>query len=274
MGIMFIFNDIDGCIGNFSKPKYPNKQDIALQYGSLLELKKMSKLLNASVLSVATARSVHESDNIIHTLDYAGKSICEMGNIIYSPNDGEIRTCDFAPLPRNVKMEICDFYKWRSETDFDALVRDKFPNTGAKMLKDRKHMLTFEFEANVSVMVLGWIKEYLLPEWINKLIERDILRVYVSRRAIDITTFLDKLYAIDAIVTQLGHTLSDVLAIGDSEHSDYHFMERCGYCACPSNADEKIRMLVASKGFNGYVSNMPYIDGNLDIIRHTVKFWK
>ena len=72
MSIEYVFNDIDGCIDNFAKPDFPDKQDLSPYFQGLQRIREISKQLPETNFGVATARSVHECDNIIHALDFQG----------------------------------------------------------------------------------------------------------------------------------------------------------------------------------------------------------
>jgi hydroxymethylpyrimidine pyrophosphatase-like HAD family hydrolase len=55
----------------------------------------------------------------------------------------------------------------------------------------------------------------------------------------------------------------NLVGIGDSK-SDILFIEKCGYKACPSNADEKLKEIC------DYVSDFPDIEGTIDIINKII----
>jgi len=61
--------------------------------------------------------------------------------------------------------------------------------------------------------------------------------------------------------------LTEMLGIGDG-HSDWRFMEICGYAGAMGNASQELKDLVKTKGTDGYVGTSVDENGLLDILHH------
>jgi hydroxymethylpyrimidine pyrophosphatase-like HAD family hydrolase len=274
MGIKFVFNDIDGCLGAFSKPKYPDKQDLKYHLSSFEELRSVCQKMPEVKFGVATGRSIHESDNIIHLLNFTGYSICEMGNVIYSSEKGGYLLYKNIDVSEGCRKGIDKFIRWLGCVDLDNLSKQRFPNTGIYMLKDRVCMLTFEFQKSIGNELVKWLYRFFIDDDIKDCIQQRHVKVVVSPNAVDIMPFLDKATALDHLADRYGIVLEQTLGIGDSYHSDYGFMKKCGFAACPDNSDAKLKEMVRSKKEKGYVSDKVFIDGNIDIINHSFQRWR
>jgi len=273
MGIEYVFNDIDGCIDNFVKPGFPDKQDLSPYSGGLQRLREVAAQLPGTRFGVATARSVHECDNIIHALDFQGPSICECGNIVYCPGQGGRLIFPQMELEPAVAASIEQFLAWRATLDLDTLAREKFPHTGIKMLHDRMSMVTFEFKKDVAAPLVKWLEEFFFPLELKQAIARGHVAISCSAHAIDIFPNIGKANALDHLARTFGFDLGQTLAIGDSFHSDLEMLQLAGYAACPANADEGVKEAVRRKGAQGYVSPKPYSEGNADIFHHALAKW-
>lgn len=273
MSIRYVYNDIDGCIGDFAKPRFPDKQNLSdneYELHSLLDLVKQTPEIT---FAVVTGRSVHEADNIIHYLNFTGVSVCEMGNVIYSPGEKSCflyRNLDLSP---ECKAFLDSFIRWRNSLDIEALTREKFPESGVKFLKDRLCMVTFEFDRNIGRDLSNWLYTFFFPESVKKAIDLGYLKLIFSDGALDILPFIGKSSAMKYLDYRKDIKLDQTLSIGDSFHSDYDYMKISGYAGCPSNADPRILQLVREKKEKGFISRKSHGEGNVDIIRYAVKNW-
>jgi len=73
----------------------------------------------------------------------------------------------------------------------------------------------------------------------------------------------DKIKGINRIAEKGNISLGDLIYVGDAM-SDYKCLRMVSFPACPSNADERVKSLVRSKG--GYVSDKRVLEGSLDIL--------
>ncbi|MCB2228256.1 MAG: Cof-type HAD-IIB family hydrolase [Desulfarculaceae bacterium] len=273
MSISYVFNDIDGCIDDFVKPGYPDKQDLSPYSEGLVRLRTITKRLPDTSFGVATARSVHECDNIIHALDFQGPSICECGNIVYFPGEGGHLLFEDMDLDAAQRASIKMFLDWRAKLDLDTLARERFPHTGIKMLKDRMAMVTFEFKKNVGPGLVAWLEEFFFPEELKQAIARGHVTISPSSGAVDIFPNIGKANALSHLARALGFDLEATLAVGDSLHSDLEMLQAAGYAACPNNSDPGLKEAVRAKGERGYVSDKSYSEGNVDIMSHALANW-
>ncbi|MCF8035163.1 MAG: Cof-type HAD-IIB family hydrolase [Desulfarculaceae bacterium] len=273
MSISYVFNDIDGCIDDFVKPGYPDKQDLLPYAQGLRRLREITKQFSAASFGVATARSVHECDNIIHALDFQGPSICECGNIVYFPGEGGHLLFEDMEMEAEQRASIQLFLEWRAQLDLDTLARERFPHTDIRMLKDRMAMVTFEFKKDVGPGLVSWLDEFFFPEELEQAIARGHVAITLSSGAVDIFPNIGKANAMGHLARALGFDLSKTLTVGDSLHSDLEMLQATGYAACPSNSEQGVKQAVMAKGEQGYVSDKPYAEGNADIMRHALAHW-
>ena len=66
--IKLIISDVDGCLGDFEKPEYPEKQDLSNHFEDLEKLKEKIKENNVR-FSVCTGRSSHLVNDMVNCLD-------------------------------------------------------------------------------------------------------------------------------------------------------------------------------------------------------------
>ncbi len=273
MSVRYVYNDIDGCIGDFAKPKFPDKQNLSENKFELHALQKLVMQLPEIVFAVITGRSVHEADNIIHYLNFEGVSLCEMGNVIYRPGEKSYFLYQHLDLYPECKEFLNAFIGWRNDLDIETLTREKFPDSGVKFLRDRMCMMTFEFKRNIGRELANWLYDFFFPESVKEAIRLGYLNLVFSDKALDILPFIGKSQAMTYLDSRKHITLEQTLAIGDSFHSDYDYMKISGYAGCPSNADPRILQLVCEKKDKGFISGKSYAEGNLDIIHHAIDYW-
>ncbi len=273
MSLRYVYNDIDGCIGNFAKPKFPDKQNLSENECELHALQKLVTQLPEITFAVVTGRSVHEADNIIHYLNFSGISLCEMGNVIYQPGEKSYFLYEHLGLCPESMSFLKAFFRWRDDLDIETLAREKFPDSGVKFLKDRLCMMTFEFERNIGRELANWLYTFFFPETVKDAIYKGYLNLVFSGKALDILPFIGKSSAMSYLDSQKQIVLDQTLSIGDSFHSDYDYMKISGYAGCPGNADPQILQIVAEKKDKGYISKKSHAQGNLDIIHHAIDYW-
>lgn len=276
--VNLVFNDIDGCFGNFKKPKkYPEKQSLEGHEELLSKIKRFIQYHPEVKFSACTGRSLYLCDNILEATGINELSSVEMGQAVYNPSDKKQYSL-YRILMKN--GQICnDWYnviqklhQFNGREDYLEKIDNSlmlfFRKTHIKRLKDNKHMLTYEFSQKyqgeeINGNDIAKVIIPLLPKEIQDSFERGIMVVKPSKTAVDIRPFLNKGHSIDYILTELGRTGEGCLAIGDSFHSDKDMMECCEYVACPANSDENLKDYVNDR--KGYVSKEPFGNGILEI---------
>ena len=147
-------------------------------------------------------------------------------------------------------------------TDFEEELRQKFSDSQMKQIRTRSYMLTYEFEEDIGEELRSYLLS-IMPQEFNKAIERSLLKILLSQGAIDILPNLTKGDAVNKILEDYKINRAEVLAIGDSSHSDLSLLESAGLVACPSNADRELREYVRKRG--GYVAEKGFHEGLLEI---------
>ena len=248
--IKAVFCDIDGCMGDFVKPKHPLKQDLYTAKEGLSRIKrKVEEFPIPDVLfGVCTARSFYQADHIMEFSGHQGPSIFEMGNVIYEPSRGVYYLFEtHEKFEGNVDL-IREFIDWKNKMkNEENRLEEKFPDSGIRQIKSRNSMLTYEFESDIGAELSDSLLEEMPTEFRNA-IDGGLLKVVLSRNAIDILPNLSKGEAVDYLIGLYGIKKEEVLAIGDSSHSDIDLLNSAGLMACPDNADEELKKFVLDHG--------------------------
>jgi len=275
--IKMIFCDIDGCMGDFIKPEYPLKQDL---YGNKMQLMKIKERVNrlssigdGILLGVCTGRSFYQADHIMKYSGCQGPSIFEMGNVIFDPKEGVYNLFERHEKFKKNTLLINDFILWKNKMkETEEKLKERFPNSGIRQMKDRTCMLTYEFRKDISKELYSLLLE-LMPDELKKAISSSILKVLISRNALDILPNLTKGDAVNYLAGLYKVRKEEVLAIGDSSHSDLDMLKSAGLVACPDNADTELKRYVLEH--NGFVvpnsSNSGFIN-ILDLAENLIKF--
>ncbi|MBU2637826.1 MAG: HAD-IIB family hydrolase [Nanoarchaeota archaeon] len=268
--IDLVFNDIDGCFGNFKKPKtYPEKQSLAGHEGLLAKIKAFVEAHPDVKFSACTGRSLYLCDNIIEATGMNEVSAVEMGQEIYHPLTGEcygllaIVRQDLAAVGTELKSFIAN------ASSFEDEIKAALSNSEIKQMKDNRKMLTYEFKAAADGGVTGeQVYDFLnprLPESVKAEIAAGGIKIVVSKNAIDVRPSIGKGEAIEHILEKLKRANAGCLGIGDSYHSDIDMMQRCEHVACPANTDEKLKDYVSQR--KGHIAKQPFGEGVLEIYR-------
>ena len=113
-----------------------------------------------------------------------------------------------------------------------------------------------------------------IKEELQDLERQGLLVIHHSRIAVDISpvgqdgTPLDKGSGVRFLARETGIDPSRMLGIGDSR-GDFPTFQAVGMVCCPANASPECQQLVRERG--GHVSNLPYVSGVVDGIRHFTK---
>lgn len=268
MKIDLVFNDIDGCFGNFTKPKtYPSKQSLKGHMRIMSGIRRFAESRDDVKFSACTGRSLYLCDNIIEASGMNELSAVEMGQAIYNPITRESYGLleIIKPELKGLGAAIRDFIK---ETDsFETELKAAFKGSRIKRLKDNINMLTYEFKSKKDGGITGEevyaFLEPRLPKEVSGGIAKGDLKVIISSAAIDLRPDINKGHAIDHILARLDRSGEGCLGIGDSYHSDIDMLTRCEYVACPANSNEQLKEYVASK--KGYIARKPFGEGVLEI---------
>jgi len=268
--IKMIFCDIDGCMGKFLKPEYPLKQSLDENISSLKSIKDKTDEFKGVLFGVATARSFYQADHIMKQANCQGPSIFEMGNVVFEPNIGTYNLFEKHKKFKENLEDIKFFIIWKREmAERESEIKNRFPFSGVRQMKDRQCMLTYEFNSDIGKELYNFIKT-LMPQSIIQAIENKILRVSFSKNAIDILPNLNKGDAVVFLAEKYGVSKNEVLCIGDSSHSDLDLLNAAGIKACPDNADEALKEFVLSN--NGFVAPNSYSQGLLNILEVAKRF--
>ncbi len=220
MNIDLVFNDIDGCFGDFKKPKaYPGRQSLDAHIEDLAKIRSIVQDHPTISFAACTGRSLYLAEDIIVAAGMNALSVVELGQVIHDPVTGTTY-----PLLEQVKPEITeiaqDLRKFLPHADKLPL---SFPRANLKRMKDNKHMLTYEFTPKAQGGITGEeLYQVLLPfipEKIRKAIQKGSVKVVTSKDAIDIRMDIDKGHGIGHILKKLQRTGERCLGIGDSYHS-------------------------------------------------------
>lgn len=273
--IKIVFCDIDGCIGDFTKPEYPLKQEIGKNKKSLELIKnKVDELKNQGIIfGVSTGRSFYQADHIMETTGHQGPSIFEMGNVIFEPSEGVYNLFERHEKFKDCVEVVREFIQWKNQMkNNEQKIKEFFPGSNVRQMKDRSCMLTYEFDKEIGNELYSLI-ESMFPEIFKNAVEKKLLKVLISKNAIDILPSLTKGDAVSYLINKYGIRKEEVLAIGDSSHSDLDFLDSAGIIACPDNADEKLKNFVLLN--NGFVVPNKSSQGLLnilDLVRYFIKF--
>lgn len=270
-----VFCDIDGCMGDFAKPEYPLKQSLYTHKEQLIKIKeRINSFLGKDILfGVCTGRSFYQADNIMKHTGCQGPSIFEMGNVIFDPKEGVYPLFERHEKFSSNRDLIKAFITWKSKMSLlESEVREKFSGSKLRQMKDRTCMLTYEFEKDISKELYSYLLE-VMPQELKEAIAKSILRILISKNALDISPNLTKGDAVKYLINLYGINQEEVLAIGDSSHSDLDLFKSAGLVACPDNSDAELKKYVLEH--NGLVvpnnSDRGFIN-ILDIVENLIKF--
>lgn len=263
-----VFCDIDGCMGDFVKTEYPLKQDISKNEEELIKIKErvsqISSTQDGILFGVCTGRSFYQADHIMYQTGHQGPSIFEMGNVIYDPKEGVYNLFERHEKFKGSVNRIKFFISWKNGMkELEGELKENFYGSGIRQLKDRTCMLTYEFEKDIG----NELKERLLksmPAEVRELLNDGILKIMQSKKAIDILPNLSKGDAVDYLAGLYKVDRKNILAIGDSSHSDLDLLKSAGLIACPDNADEEMKDYV--RKHNGLVVPNSLNSGLLNIL--------
>jgi len=273
--LKMVFCDIDGCMGEFIKQEYPLKQDLCKNRECLEKIKSKVNnfFIKDVVFGVCTGRSFYQADSIMHLAGYKGPSIFEMGNVIFEPEEGVYHLFERHEKFRSSLSVIKEFTEWKDEIAWEEeKIRKKFPNSKLRQIKDRTCMLTYEFEKNIAEELYSYLL-IAMPKKFKEAIDKNILKVLKSKNALDIFPNLSKGEAVSYLLKKYNVQKNEVLAIGDSSHSDLDFLKSAGFIACPDNADETLKNFVLEN--NGFVVPNKFAGGVLnifDLVENYVKY--
>lgn len=262
-------------MGDFIKPDYPLKQDL---YKNKENLERIRKKVEAFPLKdvffgVCTGRSFYQADSIMKITGHQGPSIFEMGNVIFDPEEGVYNLFErHEKFAGNVEV-VRDFIIWKNEMkQSEETIKEKFPNSNIRQMKDRSCMLTYEFENDIGKELLNHLFG-IMPQNIKEAIEKGVLKVLISKKAIDILPNLSKGDAVTYLAGKYNINKEEILAIGDSSHSDLDLLKSAGLIACPDNADEELKKFVIKN--NGFLVPNNSHEGLLnifDLVENFIKF--
>jgi len=271
--IKMVFCDIDGCMGNFVKPEYPLKQDLSENLNNLELIKNKTKKFKDVLFGVATGRSFYQSDNIMHQAGHQGPSIFEMGNVIFEPDRGVYNLFEEHEKFKDSKEIVRQFIEWKRQMiNHEKEIKERFPMTNLRQIKDRSCMLTYEFDKEISKELYNFLINKM-PDIVKEGIQNNILKVLFSKNALDILPNLSKGDAVSFLANKYKIDKKNVLAIGDSSHSDLDLLSAAGLVACPFNADEELKKYVLEH--NGFIvpnSSNEGLLNILDLVENFIKF--
>lgn len=275
--IDLVFNDIDGCFGNFKKPKaYPGKQSLAGHEDLLGKIKAFVEAHPGVKFSACTGRSLYLCDNIIEATGMNEISAVEMGQEIYNPLTkecygllrrlyGERRRAESGFTLLRHWTEVADGLRqfMQSARHYDYPLKLFFRGSNIRRMPDNRNMLTYEFEDVITGEAVFQFMEPHLHESVRNGIKEGIIKVVPSKKAVDVRTFINKGHAIDHILEKLKRTGEGCLGIGDSYHSDIDMLNCCEHVACPANSDEKLKDHVSQR--KGHIAKQPFGEGIIEI---------
>lgn len=266
--IELVFNDIDGCFGNFKKPKaYPEKQNLKGHKTLLAKIKAFVEAHPDVRFSACTGRSLYLCDNIIEASGMNEISAVEMGQEIYNP-----QTKECYGLLSIVRPELAlvgeELRKFIANADsFEEEIKAALSRSEIKRMKDNRNMLTYEFKAAADRGITGeQVYDFLkprLPESVKAEIAAGGIKVVISKAAIDIRPNIAKGEAIGHILEKIERAGEGCLGIGDSFHSDIDMLNCCEHVACPANSDEKLKDYVSQR--KGHIAKAQFGKGIIEI---------
>jgi hydroxymethylpyrimidine pyrophosphatase-like HAD family hydrolase len=266
--ITHVFNDLDGCFGDFDKPKYPNRQDFSGHIESLDRLRGLFDRVKAQGvgLSAVTGRSLHMAEAIVQRTGLDRLSVFEMGGQLYHPITGVVE--DTAPLLKPEQVGLYNrFFRWIAQEgpEVTGALQSAFPR-GNVIPMHNTRMYTVEFEPcdDQRRYVAAAMAE--LPDEFKEAIEQGYLMFSPCAIAFDLRPTIGKKEATGYVRERLGLDREKCLGIGDSLHSDKPMMTECGSVACVANANEGLQNYVRSRG--GFVAEAPYAAGVEQIYKH------
>lgn len=270
--IKLVKSDIDGVLGKFVKPDYPNKQDIEphKEYMDKIKLVIEQHAKNGIMHSVCTGRARYSVETIVNYIGINAPSVFEHGTEIWIPGKDSYRLVE-KEHPNLVKPS--DYLEsWIREVGEYNISR-YFPNAEfIRRRKENSHILTYEF---LGVTGNGLYKklEQLMPTEVKSNIDMGALRVVISESeidgkqtgAIDIMPNISKADGVKHAIKMLGLKKEEVLGIEDSYHSGIPLMQETGHVACPANAQDELKSYVSKRG--GFIASKSYAEGWLEIMR-------
>ena len=122
--------------------------------------------------------------------------------------------------------------------------------------------------ARVKEALQGYAKAKNLRYEGGEVTYEHIFEVDYSSIAIDIRPRgVNKSTALDILTRETGVRPENILGTGDSR-GDFPMLERVRFVGCSSNASEECREFIAARGDTGYISELPFVAGVNDIMRH------
>lgn len=273
MAIKIVFCDIDGCMGEFVKPDYPFKQGLNKNKNGLNSIKEKIKNFDNVLFGVCTGRSFYQADHIMEHSGHQGPSIFEMGNVIFEPNEGVYNLFEKHEKFKEHIDLIREFIQWKNEMkNKEYKIKELFPESNVRQMKDRICMLTYEFDEDISEELYDSILD-LMPDKFKEPIKMNIIKVLKSKNALDILPNINKGDAVTYLIKKYNIEKEEVLGIGDSSHSDLDLLKSVGLIACPDNADKELKNFVLEN--NGFVAPDSSVQGILsvfDFIENYIKY--
>jgi HAD superfamily hydrolase (TIGR01484 family) len=274
MSSRIVFSDIDGCMGEFVKPDYPDKQDLNGNMENLEMIKSKTLKFKDTLFGVCTSRSYHIADNIMEQSNHIGPSIFEGGNVIFEPEVGVYNLFEKHPKLKDSIEVVRGFVEWRKEMEnFEDEIKERFKDAKVRHMKERTCMLTYEFEKNIGKDLFEFIVKNKMPAEVKDAIDKGVLKVLFCDIAIDILPNLSKGDAVSFLLEKYKIRKEDSFSIGDSSHSDLDFLNATGLAGCPNNADEELKRLVVSKEEKGFVSDKEHAEGMAEILDKVYEKW-
>jgi HAD superfamily hydrolase (TIGR01484 family) len=273
--VKIVFCDIDGCLGDFTKQRYPLRQEIRNNVAQLRDINQTIESFGKTLFGVSTGRSFYQSDNIMKITGCMGPSTFEMGNLVYEPNEGVYRLFDRHDKFQGYRHIINSFIEWKDKISQDEeLVKSKFPNSDLELVKGRVCMLTYGFKNNIGKELTKFLFE-IMPKELKIAFDKNLLTVLYSKNYIDMMPNLSKGDAVTYLLNKYQINKSEAMAIGDASHSDLDLLESVGIKACPDNADNFIKSYVLENG--GFI--VPFetskgIMSILEVVKNHVKYGK
>lgn len=236
-----VFCDIDGCL-NLGK-------NVSLDLDVLSQIKEMIPRLSEQGIgfTLSTGRPQPYAEAFAQLLNSSLPLVCEGGAMVYAPEYDEYRAMALPESLHSVKA-----------------LRNAIQNSGLLNAE-----LFFEIGKAYSLCVTGPYLTTRDHDGIRAEME-DFKKRYSdypvnwthSTTSIDITPLgTSKASGLRAVSADLGVTLADTMAIGDS-NGDISMLEAAGQAFCPQNASDEVKRACQ------YVSNQSYAEGTLDILKH------
>lgn len=246
--IKLIILDIDECV----TPYYLNSVDLL----SMMKLQeyclKMHETKDLPLVVLNSGRQVPYGELVVQSLGIFSDcpSVMESGCILYYSNTRK------TVINPDISKQTIEIFK-----TINPIIQ-KLVDSGVN--KEIGKELCISLNPREGSNIEDLFKEVLFSlENFSKL-----LTITHSKTAIDITPKgINKGSAIKIFEEKTNFDRSEMLAIGDS-NSDLDIMDFTGFAACPSNANDNIKRIVALK--NGYISPYSETKGVVDILEQLI----